>query len=119
MHPIETLLEHDRAEWRPAADARSFQPRVDVSPSRTNRPPISARQLDTLALVAEGYSSREIAAILRLRETTVKQYVAKARRKLGASNRAHAVAICFRLGMLRWSDPTGARCGADRPRAIA
>lgn len=53
---------------------------------------LSSRQLEILALVAEGLSNGEIAARLYLTESTVKWHVRKILRALGVANRAQAVA---------------------------
>lgn len=53
---------------------------------------LSPRQLEILALVAEGLSNAEIASRLYLTESTVKWHVRKILRALGVSNRAQAVA---------------------------
>lgn len=53
---------------------------------------LSPRQLEILALVAEGLSNGEIAARLYLTESTVKWHVRKILRALGVANRAQAVA---------------------------
>ena len=53
---------------------------------------LTPRQLEILALVAEGLSNAEIADRLYLTESTVKWHVRKILRALGVSNRAQAVA---------------------------
>jgi len=53
---------------------------------------LSPRQLEILALVADGLSNAEIASRLYLTESTVKWHVRKILRALGVSNRAQAVA---------------------------
>ncbi|HEX5990414.1 MAG TPA: PAS domain-containing protein [Solirubrobacterales bacterium] len=53
---------------------------------------LSARQLEILALVADGLSNAEIASRLYLTESTVKWHVRKILRALGVANRAQAVA---------------------------
>jgi PAS domain S-box-containing protein len=53
---------------------------------------LSARQLEILALIAEGLSNGEIASRLYLTESTVKWHVRKILRALGVANRAQAVA---------------------------
>jgi PAS domain S-box-containing protein len=53
---------------------------------------LSPRQLEILALVAEGLSNAEIASRLYLTESTVKWHIRKILRALGVSNRAQAVA---------------------------
>ena len=61
---------------------------------------LSARELEILALAAEGRTSVEIGKQLYLAEETVKSHIANVLRCLGARNRAHAVAIGFRRGLL-------------------
>lgn len=53
---------------------------------------LTTREREALTWVAEGKSDWEIAMILGLSETTVRFHVDNARRKLGAVNRAQAVA---------------------------
>ena len=53
---------------------------------------LTARERDSLALVAEGKTDWEISVILGIAEATVRFHVDNARRKLGAVNRAQAVA---------------------------
>lgn len=53
---------------------------------------LTERERDVLAWVAEGKSDWEISIILGLSETTVRFHVDNGRRKLGAVNRAQAVA---------------------------
>ena len=53
---------------------------------------LTDRERDSLAWVAEGKSDWEIAVILSLSESTVRFHVDNGRRKLGAVNRAQAVA---------------------------
>jgi DNA-binding CsgD family transcriptional regulator len=57
---------------------------------------LSWRETQVLALIANGATDREIAAALFLAESTVSADVRHLRAKLGARNRAHAVAIWFR-----------------------
>ncbi|MDQ2630908.1 MAG: PAS domain-containing protein [Actinomycetota bacterium] len=53
---------------------------------------LSSRQVEILALVAEGLSNAEIASRLYLTESTVKWHVRKILKALGVANRAQAVA---------------------------
>jgi PAS domain S-box-containing protein len=59
---------------------------------------LSARQVEILALVAEGLSNAEIASRLYLTESTVKWHVRKILRALGVANRAQAVARYLSVG---------------------
>jgi predicted ATPase/DNA-binding CsgD family transcriptional regulator len=62
--------------------------------------PLSPREREVLALVAEGRSNREIAAALIVTENTAKYHVAQLLNKLGASSRAEAVARAVAAGLL-------------------
>jgi DNA-binding CsgD family transcriptional regulator len=58
-------------------------------------PPLSPREREVLALVAEGLSSREIANRIRVARSTVQTQIRSAVRKLGATNRRHAAALAI------------------------
>jgi DNA-binding CsgD family transcriptional regulator len=55
-------------------------------------PALTPRERDSMMFVAEGKTDWEIATIFGVSETTARFHVDNARRKLGAVNRAHAVA---------------------------
>jgi DNA-binding CsgD family transcriptional regulator len=57
---------------------------------------LSPRQREILDLVAEGRTSKEIAAALGISESTVNWHLANAFERLGASSRAEAVALSMR-----------------------
>ena len=61
---------------------------------------LTSREIDILKLVASGHSNREIAAALILSLGTVKTHLDDVYRKLGVSDRAHAVAVAMRRGLL-------------------
>ena len=61
---------------------------------------LSARQRGVLRLVAAGQSNRQIAETLSISERTVKFHVTAIFNKLGADNRAQAVAIAAERGLL-------------------
>ncbi|HSK61922.1 MAG TPA: LuxR C-terminal-related transcriptional regulator, partial [Actinomycetospora sp.] len=62
---------------------------------------LSEREMDVLLGMTEGLSNAEIAAELVLAEDTVKTHARRLFRKLGAGDRADAVARGFRQGLLR------------------
>ena len=62
--------------------------------------PLSAREREVLALVAQGRTNAEIAGALVLSEHTVHRHVANILAKLGASSRAAAVARASEAGLL-------------------
>lgn len=61
-------------------------------PRHDDRPALTRREHDALGFVADGKTDWEISVILGVSEATVRFHVDNARRKLGATNRAHAVA---------------------------
>lgn len=61
--------------------------------------PLSEREQQVLKLVAEGLASHEIAKRLFITERTVRFHITSILNKLGANNRAQAVAIANRLGL--------------------
>lgn len=64
-------------------------------------PLLSDRELEILALVAEGATNKEIAGTLFLSPHTIKEHTSSLYRKLGARNRADAVQRAQRLGLHR------------------
>lgn len=59
-------------------------------------PPLTPREREVVTWTAMGKTAWEISAILHITVRTVNEYAQSARRKLGASNRAHTVAIAMR-----------------------
>ena len=57
------------------------------------RPPLTPREKQILALVVMGYTNREIADQLVLSESTVKSHLFSAFRRLGVRSRSEAVAL--------------------------
>jgi DNA-binding CsgD family transcriptional regulator len=57
---------------------------------------LSPRQREILALVAAGRTSKEIASVLGISESTVNWHLANVFARLGASSRAEAVALALR-----------------------
>jgi DNA-binding NarL/FixJ family response regulator len=69
--------------------------------SRNDTPELlTDRERDVLRLVAAGSSNKQIAEQLYLSVSTVKTCLDDAYRRLGVSDRAHAVAVALRLGLL-------------------
>lgn len=63
-------------------------------------PSISKRELECLKLTANGYTSEEIARLLKLSVHTANQYLTNTAQKLNAVNRMHAVAKALRMGLI-------------------
>ena len=62
---------------------------------------LTRREMQILERIAVGDTNRQIGAVILISEETVKHHVKHILDKLRASNRAHAVAIAFRRGLLR------------------
>jgi DNA-binding CsgD family transcriptional regulator len=61
---------------------------------------LSRREQEVLQLVADGASLQEIAELLMISQATVRTHLGNANRKLGARNRAHAVAMALIAGVI-------------------
>jgi len=68
--------------------------------ARPDGPRLSAREMEVLRLVADGYSNAMIASRLNLSENTIKGHVETLLTRLNARNRAEAVAAAGRLNLL-------------------
>ena len=93
--PLATLVARRLRE----CGARSV-PKGPRATTRANEAELTPRELDVLALVAEGRRNAEIAGRLFLSTRTVEHHVSAIRRKLGARTRGEAVAAAGRLGLL-------------------
>lgn len=73
------------------------------APSRAvdGGPELTKRELEVLAGMSNGHSNARIGADLFLSEDTVKTHARRLFRKLGAADRAQAVAIGLRAGIIR------------------
>lgn len=67
---------------------------------RYTGPPLSSRESDVLALLAQGLSNALIAERLVLGVETVRTHVAALLRKLQARDRTHAVVLAYGLGLV-------------------
>ncbi len=78
-------------------------PRREIDPDAGPRL-LTARQVQVLALVAHGYSHKQVARELGIAEHTVKNTLVTAFDKLEANNAPHAVALALRRGYLKLED---------------
>lgn len=89
--------------WPPALDGGpepvGARPEAGAAPERLDDP-LSEREVEVLALVASGRTNAEISGDLFVAVGTVKSHLNSIYRKLGAANRAEAVAKARRLDLL-------------------
>lgn len=62
---------------------------------------LTARELDVLRLIRDGYKNKQIADQLTISENTVNFHIKNLMGKLRANDRTHAVTIALRRGMLQ------------------
>ncbi len=74
--------------------------------------PLTPKEVQILTHIAEGNSNKRIANILGISEQTIKNHVSAILRKLNANDRAHAVFIAIRNGLISIQlDQTGSQRG--------
>jgi DNA-binding NarL/FixJ family response regulator len=71
------------------------------SPDGARLGQLTDREAQVLRLVAEGLSNEEIAGLLVIAESTAKTHVKRILAKIGARDRAQAVVIAYRGGLMR------------------
>src|SRR5579862_6271276 len=95
------------AEFPTLAAARAASVDADATlvtaspgPDAALEEPLTAREVQVLELLAEGFSNKGIAARLGISDQTVKFHVASISGKLGARNRTDAVRRAVRRGLI-------------------
>ena len=61
---------------------------------------LTARELQVIRLVAQGYSNKQIGDRMELSTLTVKSHMARIAKKVGVGDRAHIVALACRGGLI-------------------
>jgi DNA-binding NarL/FixJ family response regulator len=80
---------------------KQFQTMVSMGRAmETVAAPLTAREKQILSYIAEGNSNKRIAHILQISEQTIKNHVSAILRKLNANDRAHAVVLAIRQGLI-------------------
>ena len=92
---IEALGRRARLKLAPASAAEP-----DAGEPEPDTFGLTERELEVLALVAEGHTNRQIGSELFMSEKTASVHVSRILSKLGASNRAEAAASAQRLGLV-------------------
>ena len=83
-----------------ASEFESFLPASSAVDAPGETPALTPRELEVLALLAEGAANKTIAWKLNISEHTAKFHVAGVLAKLNAATRAEAVAIGIRRGLV-------------------
>jgi len=98
-YPInDAVLSRPELSWRVL---REFQEFASIGKNTQDiAAPLTAREVQVLTLISEGNSNKQIAGILGTSEQTIKNHVSAVLRKLNANDRAHAVYIAARDGLL-------------------
>ena len=96
--PVETI----RAALQSAMDGEVFM--TDdvrrIYETRKGAKGLSSREAEALTMASRGAGNREIAAKMGLSENSVKMFMKRAFYKLGAANRAEAVQLAVRRGLI-------------------
>ena len=86
-----------------AAGVRRLSPEIEESLSAADSGPnLTPRQREVLDSITRGLSNDEIAALLGISKARVKQHLNEVYEKLGAANRAEAVAIAMHRHLLKF-----------------
>lgn len=90
---VESLIARARLQQaEPATDGPSAPPQEEEAPFG-----LTPRELQVLALVAEGATNRQIGTALFMAEKTASVHVSRILMKLGVSSRTQAAAVAHRL----------------------
>lgn len=96
--PLERLLEGIRTI---CTGEKYLPPEISNRMKERENSDISSRELEVLRLIALGKSNKEIAANLGIVEGTVKAHLARIFAKLGAVDRAQAMAIAIKRQLIQ------------------
>ena len=105
VHAVRVVARGD-ALLAPTVTRRLLGDFVRARPAPAGPPPpaldgLTARERDTLALLARGMSNAEIARELVVSEHTVKTHVGNVLMKLGLRDRVHAVILAYERGVVQ------------------
>jgi DNA-binding CsgD family transcriptional regulator/tetratricopeptide (TPR) repeat protein len=102
---IEGLARRARIDLAaPSAPVEASAPAASVPADRRDDLGLSARELEVLALVADGRTNSEIGRALFITTKTASSHVTHILDKLGATNRVEAAVIASRAGLVAGAD---------------
>lgn len=99
--PGQHLIVFVPATW-PGDELEVFD---DHLPPRPPLASLSPREQEVLSLIAAGFELQQIADELIISVNTVRTHTRNALRKLGANNRAHAIALAMQSGLIDLPSP--------------
>jgi len=85
---------------QPVVASRLLERFSEASPLTAKPETLTPRELEVLALVAQGLPNKEIAERLAISQRTAKFHVSSIMGKLGAANRTEAVALAVQQGLI-------------------
>lgn len=101
---IRTIMAGDTL-LAPAVTRRLIEEFCRIPSASSARPtalePLTAREVEVLALLGRGRSNAEIAQDLIVAETTVRTHVSRVLTKLNLRDRAQAVVVAYETGLIR------------------
>jgi class 3 adenylate cyclase/DNA-binding CsgD family transcriptional regulator/tetratricopeptide (TPR) repeat protein len=95
-HELELLAQRGRIALAAPAEPAAAEPEA---PSVAASLGLTAREVEVLALVADGRTNRQIAETLFISDKTASVHVSRILTKLGVAGRGEAAAIAHRLGL--------------------
>lgn len=98
--PVAVLLWADLAQAMPLLDRIEEAVRGQVRLVKASGGRISEREIQIVAMSADGMTSAEIGLLCGLAETTVNAHIARAMRRIKARNRSHLIATAIRNGYI-------------------
>ena len=73
--------------------------RADATDIRSSPLALTRREIETLGLLAQGLSNKEIAGVMWLSDRTVERHITSLYRKIGVARRSEATAFALRHGL--------------------
>lgn len=98
--PVAVILWPSLEKGPPPLGALEEAIAKEVRALRASKVNLSERELEILALSAEGMTSQEIARNCEITEATVNEHISKAMKKTRTRNRAHMVSFAIRSGYI-------------------
>ena len=88
-------------------DPKNIRYKIEINPSYewaedAKSLGISHRELEVLALVAEGYTNKEVAEILHIKHQSVKNHMHNFNKKLGVKNISQATIVALHKNLIKW-----------------